>query len=195
MRAGGVPAILRELSRDGNTLHLDRPTVTGGTLGESLAEAEIRDASVIYGLGLHSGGRTGMVIQPLPPDTGIHFITLPSGVDMVPLQPGQQIAAGQKRAQEAEAVRDNLEQRLSQAEEERGGARQEDPGEGDGPVLVYPALAFAVVGAGDRDALDSVDRGEHLGQLEAPSRERFALPDIDLPRKPAADPNHRHAQK
>ena len=40
----------------------------------------IRDASVIYGLGLHSGGRTGMVIQPLPPDTGIHFITLPSGV-------------------------------------------------------------------------------------------------------------------
>jgi UDP-3-O-[3-hydroxymyristoyl] N-acetylglucosamine deacetylase len=42
----------------------------------------IRDASVIYGLGLHSGGRTGMVIQPLPPDTGIHFITLPRGVTM-----------------------------------------------------------------------------------------------------------------
>jgi UDP-3-O-acyl N-acetylglucosamine deacetylase len=40
----------------------------------------IRDASVIYGLGLHSGGRTGMVIQPLPPDTGIHFITLPRGI-------------------------------------------------------------------------------------------------------------------
>ncbi len=42
----------------------------------------IRDASVIYGLGLHSGGRTGMVIQPLPPDAGIHFITLPRGVTM-----------------------------------------------------------------------------------------------------------------
>ncbi len=42
----------------------------------------IRDASVIYGLGLHSGGRTGMVIQPLPPDTGIHFLTLPRGVTM-----------------------------------------------------------------------------------------------------------------
>jgi UDP-3-O-acyl N-acetylglucosamine deacetylase len=40
----------------------------------------IRDASVIYGLGLHSGGRTGMVIQPLPPDTGIHFLSLPRGV-------------------------------------------------------------------------------------------------------------------
>ena len=42
----------------------------------------IRDASVIYGLGLHSGGRTGMVIQPLPLDTGIHFITLPRGISM-----------------------------------------------------------------------------------------------------------------
>jgi UDP-3-O-[3-hydroxymyristoyl] N-acetylglucosamine deacetylase len=42
----------------------------------------IREASVIYGLGLHSGGRTGMVIQPLPPDTGIHFLTLPRGLTM-----------------------------------------------------------------------------------------------------------------
>ncbi len=40
----------------------------------------IREASVIYGLGLHSGGRTGMVIQPLPPDSGIHFLTLPQDV-------------------------------------------------------------------------------------------------------------------
>lgn len=34
--------------------------------------------TVLYGLGLHSGSRTGMVLQPLPPDTGIHFVTLPS---------------------------------------------------------------------------------------------------------------------
>ena len=39
----------------------------------------IRSSSVIYGLGLHSGSRTGMVIQPLPCDSGIHFVTLPSG--------------------------------------------------------------------------------------------------------------------
>ncbi len=39
----------------------------------------IKKPSVIYGLGLHSGGRTGMVLQPLPPDTGIHFLTLPAG--------------------------------------------------------------------------------------------------------------------
>jgi UDP-3-O-[3-hydroxymyristoyl] N-acetylglucosamine deacetylase len=46
------------------------------------SQKTIREANVIYGLGLHSGGRTGMVIQPLPPDTGIHFITLPGGVTM-----------------------------------------------------------------------------------------------------------------
>lgn len=39
----------------------------------------ICSSKVIYGLGLHSGSRTGMVIQPLPPDSGIHFVTLPGG--------------------------------------------------------------------------------------------------------------------
>ncbi|MEM7480183.1 MAG: UDP-3-O-acyl-N-acetylglucosamine deacetylase [Acidobacteriota bacterium] len=39
----------------------------------------VREAKVIYGLGLHSGSRTGMAIQPLPADSGIHFVTLPSG--------------------------------------------------------------------------------------------------------------------
>jgi len=38
----------------------------------------IRKSVVLYGLGLHSGRRTGMAIQPLPPNTGIHFVTLPA---------------------------------------------------------------------------------------------------------------------
>jgi UDP-3-O-acyl N-acetylglucosamine deacetylase len=37
----------------------------------------VASSKVLYGLGLHSGSRTGMVIQPLPPDSGIHFLTLP----------------------------------------------------------------------------------------------------------------------
>ncbi len=44
-----------------------------------LPQRTIRSSSVIYGLGLHSGSRTGMVIQPLPVDSGIHFLTLPNG--------------------------------------------------------------------------------------------------------------------
>jgi dihydroxy-acid dehydratase len=43
-RAGGVPAILNEISA---LLHLDRLTVTGRTLRESLAGAVIKDADVI----------------------------------------------------------------------------------------------------------------------------------------------------
>lgn len=46
-RAGGVPAILAEVARIPGGLHLDRPTVTGGTLRESLAGAVIRDPDVI----------------------------------------------------------------------------------------------------------------------------------------------------
>jgi len=43
----------------------------------------IRTSSVMYGLGLHSGGRTGMALQPLPPDSGIHLLTLP-GATVIP---------------------------------------------------------------------------------------------------------------
>ncbi|MCU0293337.1 MAG: UDP-3-O-acyl-N-acetylglucosamine deacetylase [Thermoanaerobaculaceae bacterium] len=42
----------------------------------------IRASSVIYGLGLHSGSRTGLVLQPLPPDSGVHFVTLPQGTQI-----------------------------------------------------------------------------------------------------------------
>lgn len=47
-RAGGVPAILKEIASDGNTLHLDRMTVSGKTLGEMIATAEVRDDQVIH---------------------------------------------------------------------------------------------------------------------------------------------------
>jgi dihydroxy-acid dehydratase len=43
-RAGGVPAIMNEISA---VLHLDRVTVTGGTLREALAGAAIKDDDVI----------------------------------------------------------------------------------------------------------------------------------------------------
>jgi UDP-3-O-acyl N-acetylglucosamine deacetylase len=43
-----------------------------------LPQRTIRQSTVVYGLGLHSGHRTGMAIQPLPPDSGIHFVTLPA---------------------------------------------------------------------------------------------------------------------
>ena len=46
-RAGGIPAILNEISRRPNTLNLDRITVTGKTLGENISGKEIKDPEVI----------------------------------------------------------------------------------------------------------------------------------------------------
>jgi len=46
-RAGGVPAILRELSKREGCLNLDRVTVTGLTLRENLEDAVIHDDRVI----------------------------------------------------------------------------------------------------------------------------------------------------
>jgi len=45
--AGGVSAILQELSKKPGALHLDRITVTGKTLRENVADAEVRDEQVI----------------------------------------------------------------------------------------------------------------------------------------------------
>jgi dihydroxy-acid dehydratase len=58
-RAGGVPAILNEI-RD--LLHLDRPTVTGHTLRESLAGADIKDADVIRRRATAHSPRGGLAI-------------------------------------------------------------------------------------------------------------------------------------
>lgn len=46
-RAGGISAILKTISRKPGTLHLDCLTVTGKTLGENIAAAEVKDDDVI----------------------------------------------------------------------------------------------------------------------------------------------------
>jgi dihydroxy-acid dehydratase len=46
-RAGGIPAILNELQRGTGMLHMDRITVSGMSLGESIKGAEIKDDDVI----------------------------------------------------------------------------------------------------------------------------------------------------
>lgn len=48
----------------------------------SRRQRTICHSTVAYGLGLHSGQRTGMVLQPLPENSGIHFVTLPTGLEI-----------------------------------------------------------------------------------------------------------------
>jgi dihydroxy-acid dehydratase len=47
-RAGGIPAIMNEIQRGTGMLHMDRITVTGKSLGESIQGAEIKDEEVIH---------------------------------------------------------------------------------------------------------------------------------------------------
>jgi len=67
-RAGGIPAILSEIARlDGGVehrggLHLDRITVTGATLRESLQNAVILDADVIHPLEQAHSPQGGLAI-------------------------------------------------------------------------------------------------------------------------------------
>ncbi len=49
-RAGGIPAILKELSRINGLLDLDTPTVTGKTLGQNIKSAKIKNKDVIHTL-------------------------------------------------------------------------------------------------------------------------------------------------
>jgi dihydroxy-acid dehydratase len=46
--AGGISAILSEISKINGLLKLDRPTVTGKTLGENIAGADIKDEACIH---------------------------------------------------------------------------------------------------------------------------------------------------
>ena len=75
-------SLLSSLERTKTRLEQDRDLTPAPELpllreGE-LPQRTIRKSAVLYGLGLHSGRRTGMAIQPLPPNSGIHFVTLPA---------------------------------------------------------------------------------------------------------------------
>lgn len=61
-RAGGISAILKEISKKPGALNLDRPTVTLRTLGENIAEAEIIDPEVIHSLENPYSERGGLAV-------------------------------------------------------------------------------------------------------------------------------------
>lgn len=61
-RAGGVPAILKELSKKEDILHLDRITVTGKTMRENLEEAEVLDYEVIRPIDQPYSAKGGLAV-------------------------------------------------------------------------------------------------------------------------------------
>ncbi len=61
-RAGGISAILHTLSTRPGLLYLDTPTVTGRTLGETIATAQVRDPQVIHSLDTPYSPRGGLAV-------------------------------------------------------------------------------------------------------------------------------------
>ena len=47
-KAGGVSAVMHEVSKRGDILYLDNPTVTGETIGERIKDAKILDENIIH---------------------------------------------------------------------------------------------------------------------------------------------------
>jgi len=61
-RAGGISAILKELSKKPGALNLERPTVTLQTLGENIAHASVKDREVILPVEHPHSERGGLAI-------------------------------------------------------------------------------------------------------------------------------------
>jgi dihydroxy-acid dehydratase len=72
-RAGGISAILKELSKKPGALNLDRPTVTLRTLGENIAEARVEDPEVIRPIDSPHSEQGGLAILTgnLAPDGAV----------------------------------------------------------------------------------------------------------------------------
>jgi len=72
-RAGGISAILKEISKQPGALHLDTLTVTGKTLGENIAATEIKDANIIHPLDtpFTADGGLAVLFGNLAPDGAV----------------------------------------------------------------------------------------------------------------------------
>jgi UDP-3-O-[3-hydroxymyristoyl] N-acetylglucosamine deacetylase len=79
--AGAVEQPLDRAATPPEAVRLPPPRLRN-LLPSGRPQRTLRQSTVIYGLGLHSGGRTGLVLQPLPPESGIHFQSLPTGESM-----------------------------------------------------------------------------------------------------------------
>lgn len=47
-----------------------------------IKQKTIKKSTVLYGVGLHSGLKTGLILNPAPPNTGILFLTVPQGIEI-----------------------------------------------------------------------------------------------------------------
>ncbi|RIL11291.1 MAG: UDP-3-O-[3-hydroxymyristoyl] N-acetylglucosamine deacetylase [Proteobacteria bacterium] len=62
---------------------------SGAWRGRSIPQKTLKGTALLYGQGLHSGKKSGLILEPLPPNSGIHFVgvsettVVPAYVDFV----------------------------------------------------------------------------------------------------------------
>ncbi|MEA4907197.1 MAG: dihydroxy-acid dehydratase [Anaerolineaceae bacterium] len=147
-RAGGVPAILKEVQAATGLLHLDRPTVTGKPFGAMLAAAEIKDEEVILRASNAHSQRGGLAVLfgNLAPDGAV--------IKTGGVNPGMWKFSGPARIYESQ---DAAQAGILAGEVHAGDVvviRYEGPKGGPGmQEMLSPTSALMGMGLGDKVAL------------------------------------------
>jgi len=171
--AGGVSAILKEISKVEGILNLSRPTVTGQTLGENVAAAEIKNSAAIRteenpysktgGLAILFGNLApfGSIVKTGAVDSKMMKHTGPARIYNSQDEAMENILAGKVQAGDVVVI------------------RYEGPKGGPGmPEMLSPTSAIMGMGLGDKVALitdgrfSGGTRGACIGHVSPEAAER-----------------------
>ncbi len=146
--AGGISAILKELSRLNSVIYTDCLTVTGKTLGQNIENAKIKDQRVIRSIENPYSKTGGLVVLfgNLAPEGGV--------VKTGAVDPNMLVHEGPARIYESEA---EASKGIARQEIQPGDVvviRYEGPRGGPGmPEMLSPTSAIMGMGLGDKVAL------------------------------------------
>ena len=172
-RAGGISAILNELSKKENVLRLDLPTITGKSLGENIAAAHSKDESIIRTIDAPYSQQGGLAVLfgNLAPDGSI---VKTGAVDSKML-----VHSGPARIYESQ---ETALSGIMNHEVQSGDVvviRYEGPKGGPGmPEMLSPTSAIMGMGLGDKVALitdgrfSGGTRGACIGHISPEAAER-----------------------
>lgn len=183
-RAGGISAILNEISKIPNLLELSRPTVTGKTLGVNIKDAVINDSKVIRSIEdpYSKTGGLAVLFGNLAPEGSI--------VKTGAVDPKMLVHKGPARIYESQ---DEALRGIAAKKVQAGDVvviRYEGPQGGPGmPEMLSPTSAIMGMGLGDKVALltdgrfSGGTRGACIGHISPEAAEKgpiAALKDGDI---------------
>ncbi len=191
-RAGGISAILKEISKTPNVLNLDRITVTGKTLGENIADAKITDNNIIRSIENPYSKKGGLAVLfgNLAPEGSI--------VKAAAVAPSMLVHKGPARIYESQ---DEALAGIRSKEIQEGDVvviRYEGPQGGPGmPEMLAPTSEIMGMGLGEKVALltdgrfSGATRGASIGHVSPEAAEKGPIAalqngdiiSIDIPNK------------